>query len=59
MSSIGIVYNRVTPYYSSSNKVDENMVRSFKLALNKAHRSDSVESKIVKFLAAYRATVLL
>ena len=32
------------------------MVKSLKQALNKAHRSDSMETKIAKFLATYRAT---
>ena len=32
------------------------MVRSLKQALNKAHKTGSMESKIAKFLATYRAT---
>ena len=54
MSSNGIL--RVPPNHPSSNGLAENMVRSLKKALNNAHRSDSIESKIAKFLATYRVT---
>ena len=56
MSSNGILHKRVPPYHPSSNGLAENMVRSLKQGLNKVHRSDNVESKIVMFLATYRAT---
>ena len=42
--------------HPSSNGLAENMVRSLKQSLHKAHRSDNIESKIAKFLATYRAT---
>ena len=57
MSSNGILHRRVLPYHPSSNGLAENMVRSLKQALNKAHRTDHIESKIAKFLATYRATL--
>ena len=53
----GIVHQRVPPYHPSSKGLAENMVKSLKQALNKAHRSDSMETKIAKFLATYRATL--
>ena len=48
MISNGILHRRVPPYHPSSNGLVENMVRSLKQALNKADRSDSIESKIAK-----------
>ena len=56
MSSKGILHKRVPPYHPSSNGLAENMVRSLKQALNKTHRTNSMESKIAKFLTTYRAT---
>ena len=56
MGSNGILHSRVPTYRLFSNGLVENMVRSLKQALNKAHRTDSIESKISKFLATYRAT---
>ena len=52
----GIVHQRVPPYHPSSNGLAENMVRSLKQALNKAHKGDSIETKVAKFLASYRST---
>ena len=46
MSSNGILHRRVPPYHPSSDGLAENMVRSLKQALNKAHRTDKLESKI-------------
>jgi len=51
-----IVYRRVPPYHPSSNGLAENMVKSFKQALNKVHKGDSIETKVAKFLASYKST---
>ena len=56
MSPNGMLHRRVNPFHPSSNGLAENVVRFLKQALNKAHRSDGIESKIAKFLATYRAT---
>ena len=56
MSSNGMLHRQVPPYYPSSNGLAENIVRSLKQALNKAHKTDNIESKIAKFLAIYRDT---
>ena len=56
MSLNGILHRRVPPYHPFSNGLTENMVRSLKQEFNKAQRTDSMESKIEKFLATYRAT---
>ena len=56
MKANGIVHKRVPPYHPSSNGLAENFVRTVKQALDKSDKSLSVESKIAKFLAAYRNT---
>ena len=53
MSSNDILHRRVPPHHPSSSGLTENMVRSLKQALNKAHRTDSIEFKIARFLATY------
>ena len=52
----GIIHKRVPPYHPSSNGLAENFVRTVKQALDKSDKSLSMESKIAKFLAAYRNT---
>ena len=56
MKASGIVHKRVPPYHLSSNGLAENFVHTVKQALDKSDKSLSVESKIAKFLAAYRNT---
>ena len=56
MNHNGIVHRRVPPYHLSSNGLAENMVKSLKQALQKAPKSDSMETKISQFLASYRST---
>ena len=56
MSYNGIIHRMVPPYHPSFDGLAENMVISLKQALNKACRSDSIETKIAKFLAAYKST---
>lgn len=51
MSSNGINHRRVPPYHPSSNELAENMLKTVKQALNKAHKGDVMEAKIAKFLA--------
>ena len=56
MKANGIAHKRVPPYHPSSNGLAENFVRTVKQALDKSDKSLTVESKIAKFLAAYRNT---
>ena len=56
MKANGIVHRRVPLYHPSLNGLAENMVKSLKQALNKANKSDTIETKIAKFLASYRNT---
>ena len=59
MKAQGIVHCRVLPYCPSSNWLTENMVKTLKQALNKSAKSDTIETKIAKFLATYRNAPLL
>lgn len=59
MKANGIIQRRVPPYHPSSNGLAENMVESLKQSLSKANKSDSIETKIAKFLASYRNTLHL
>ena len=46
MSPNGMLHRRVLPFHPFSNGLGEKVVRFLKQALNKAHRSDRIESKL-------------
>ena len=52
----GILHRRVPPYHSASNGAAENMVNLVKKSLEKNKTSDSLQTKITKFLSSYRNT---
>ena len=56
MKAHGIIHCRVPPYHPLSNGLAENMVKTLKQALNKSTKSDTMETKIAKFLTSYRNT---
>ena len=52
----GILHRRVPPYHPASNGAAENMVKLVKKSLEKNKTSDSLQTKITKFLSSYRNT---